>query len=236
MADSPSPVLQLRIQSVGSNVNLWGGYINTDLAMIEQAAKGFQSLAVTGDATISWTNYATANTGAAARLKLTGAPAAACTLTFPGYHNFISVENTTAQAITIKCAGGTGVIIAAGAKALIYCDGVDYYNAAPTVFPTATAVSMGGALTIAGQISGVAAATAGTQAVNKTQMDAAIAAGAIPAATGAVKVDAAAAPGYLYDVLTVSGSLAKTDNGDTMDIGFTFDEGNQVLLGGVFNI
>jgi len=50
MADSPSPVLQLRIQSVGSNVNLWGGYINTDLAMIEQAAKGFQSLAVTGDA------------------------------------------------------------------------------------------------------------------------------------------------------------------------------------------
>lgn len=214
MADSPSLVLQLRIQSVGSNVNLWGGYINTDLAMIEQAAKGFQSLAVTGDATIAWTNYATANTGAAARLKLTGVPAAACTLTFPGYHNFLSVENTTAQIITIKAAGGTGVAIAAGAKALIYCDGVDYYNAAPTVFPAASAVTMRGALTIAGQISGVAAATVGKQAVNKTQMDAAIAAGAIPAATGAVKVDAAAAPGYLYDVLTVSGSLAKTDNGD----------------------
>lgn len=188
------------------------------------------------DATISWTNYATANTGAAARLKLTGAPAAACTLTFPGYHNFISVENTTAQIITIKCAGGTGVAIAAGAKALIYCDGVDYYNAVPTIFPAASAVTMGGALTIAGQISGVSAATVGTQAVNKTQMDAAIAAGAIPAATGAVKVDAAAAPGYLYDVLTVSGSLAKTDNGDTMNIGFTFDEGNQILSGGVLSI
>lgn len=186
------------------------------------------------DATITWTNYATGNTGAAARLKLTGSPAAACTLTFPGYHNFLSVENTTAQTVTIKCAGGTGVAIAAGARASIYCDGVDYYNAAPTVIPGAMTVA--GALTIAGQISGVSAATVGTQAVNKTQMETAIAAGAIPAASGAVKVDAAAAPGYLYDVLTVSGSLVKADNGDTMNIGFTFDEGNQVLLGGVLSI
>lgn len=240
MADSPSPVLQLRIQSVGSNVNLWGGYINTDLAMIEQAAKGYQSLVVTGDATISWTNYATGNTGAAARLKLTGSPAAACTLTFPGYHNFLSVENTTPQTVTLKCAGGTGVAIAAGARALIYCDGVDYYNAAPTIIPgamtVAGAIAATGALTVGGQINGVAAATVGTQAVNKSQMEAAIAAGAIPAASGAVKVDAAAAPAYLYDVLTVSGSLVKTDNGDTMNIGFTFDEGNQVLLGGVLSI
>ncbi len=234
MADSPSPVLQLRIQSVGSNVNLWGGYINTDLAMIEQAAKGYQSLAVTGDATISWTNYATGNTGAAARLKLTGSPAAACALTFPAFQNFLSVENATGQSVTIKCSGGTGVTIAAGQKVLIYCDGVDYYNAAPTVLPGATAIS--GALTVAGQISGVTAATSGTQAVNKTQMEAAIAAGAIPGATGTVKVDSAATPGYLYDVLTVSGSLVKTDNGDTMDIGFSFDEGNQVLLGGVLSI
>ncbi|MGE3476973.1 MAG: hypothetical protein AB7H70_14320 [Rhodospirillaceae bacterium] len=234
MSDSPSPVLQLRIQSVGSNVNLWGGYINTDLGMLEQAAKGYQSLAVTGDATVSWTNYAAGNTGACARLKLTGSPGAACTLTFPAYHNFISVENATAVAVTIKCAGGTGVSIAAGARVLLYCDGVDYYNAAATVIPGATTIA--GALTISGQISGVAAATSGAQAVNKTQMDAAIAAGAIPAATGAVKVDAAATPGYLFDVLTVSGSLVKTDNGDTMNIGFTFDEGNQVLLGGVLSI
>ncbi len=186
------------------------------------------------DATISWTNYTTGNVGAAARLKLTGSPGAACTLTFPAYHNFISVENAASVAVTIKCAGGTGVVLTPGSKALMYCDGVDYYNAAATILPGATSVN--GALTVAGQISGVAAATSGTQAVNKTQMETAIAAGAIPAATGAVKVDAAAAPGYLYDVLTVSGSLVKTDNGDTMNIGFTFDEGNQTLLGGVLSV
>ncbi|MGE3336049.1 MAG: hypothetical protein AB7I36_20625 [Rhodospirillaceae bacterium] len=135
MADSPSAILLQRLQSVGSNVNLWGNYINTDLQMLEQASKGYQSLAVTGDATISWTNYATGNTGAAARLKLTGSPAAACALTFPAFHNFLSVENATPVAVTIKCSGGTGVIIAAGAKALIYCDSVDYHNAGPTIGP-----------------------------------------------------------------------------------------------------
>lgn len=173
MADSPSPVLQLRIQSVGSNVNLWGGYINTDLNMIEQAAKGYQSLAVTGDATVTWTSYATGNTGAAARLKLTGSPAGACVLTFPGYHNFISVENTTAQTITIKCSGGTGVAIPATEKAFLYCDGVDYYNAAPT--------------RMSGKLTNVTAGTTATDAVNKTQMEVAIANAALPATAGTVR-------------------------------------------------
>lgn len=158
------------VQSVGSNVNLWGGYINTDLQIIEQAAKGYQSLAVSGDATVSWTNYVTGNTGAAARLKLTGSPAAPCTLTFPALHNFISVENATAQTVTIACSGGVGVAIAAGQKALLYCDGVDYHNAAPTLFPTAH-------VTFGGQLKNVTAATANGDAVNLLQMNNAIAAG-----------------------------------------------------------
>lgn len=209
MTDSPSPVLQLRIQSVGSNVNLWGGYINTDLGMLEQAAKGYQSLAVTGDATISWTNYATGNTGAAARLKLMGSPGAACTLTFPAYHNFLSVENATTAAVTIKCAGGTGVAIAAGARVLIYCDGVDYYNAAPTIIPAATTIA--GALTISGQISGVAAATSGTQAVNLTQMQAAIAVLATAMSGLVLNSATATAAQYLEDALAVvpGGGISK---------------------------
>jgi hypothetical protein len=211
MTDSPSPVLQLRIQSVGSNVNLWGGYINTDLAMLEQAAKGYQTLAVTGDAAVSWTNYATGNTGAAARLKLTGSPGAPCTLTLPAYHNFISVENATTVAVTIKCSGGTGVSIAAGAKVLIYCDGVDYYNAAPTKFPTAD-------VTFAGKLKGVTAGTDGTDAVNLTQMQAAIAVLAT-AQNGLVFNSATAtAAQYLEDALAVTsgGGLSKTKtNGGT---------------------
>lgn len=229
---SASAILLLRLMTTGEAVNLWGGYLNTSMQTLERASKGYQALAVTGDATISWTNYSASNDGAVAFLKLTGT--ATGVLTFPSLQHFLAVWNANSASVTIKCSGGTGITLTSGQRALLYCDGVDYYNAAPTVFPTGANVTMGGALTVAGKISGVTAGTAATDAVNKTQMDAAIAAGAIPAATGAVKVDAAAAPGYLYDVLTVSGSLVKTDNGDTMDIGFTFDEGNQILLGQVF--
>lgn len=167
MTDTASPILLQRIQSVGSNVNLWGGYINTDLQMLEQASKGYQSLAVTGDATISWTNYTLANTGSCARLKLTGSPAAASTLTFPSYQNFLSVENTTSVAVTIKCSGGTGVSIAAGARATLYCDGVDYYNAAPTISPTTTQNTSSNAYALWGAVQS-AIATAGLPATAGT--------------------------------------------------------------------
>lgn len=122
------------------------------------------------DATVSWTNYATGNTGAAARLKLTGSPGASCTLTFPAFHNFISVENATSVAVTIQCAGGAGVAIAAGQKALLYCDGADYHNAAPTLFPAAN-------VTFGGQLKNVTAGSANGDAVNLLQMNNAIAAG-----------------------------------------------------------
>lgn len=197
MADSPSPILQMRIQSVGSNVNLWGGYINTDLGMLEQAAKGYQTLNVTGDAVVSWTTYALANTGACARLRLTGALTGPAVLTFPSYQNFLSVDNAAGHTVTLKCAGGTGVAIPNGAKAVLYCDGVDYDNAGPTVLGSGN-VTMTGNLTLSGQISGVAPATSGTQAVNKTQMETAIATAALPATAGAVLVSSSdTTAGYL---------------------------------------
>ncbi len=138
MADTPSSILLLRLQSTGSNVNLWGGYINTALSTLERASKGYEALAVTGDATVTWTNYSATNSGAVARLKLTGTLAASATLTFPAYQNFVSVDNAAGAQVTIKCSGGTGVAIANGAKALLYCDGVDYYNAGSTLGPTGT--------------------------------------------------------------------------------------------------
>lgn len=130
MADTPSSILLLRLQSTGSNTNLWGGYINTALSTLEQASKGWQSLAVTGNATISWTNYATGNMGQCAFLKLTGALSSAAILTFPTYQNSILVWNNTGALVTIMCSGGTGVAIPNGRKTLIACDGsTDYYSA-----------------------------------------------------------------------------------------------------------
>lgn len=178
MVDTPSTILLTREQSTGSNVNLWGGYLITTQRTTEQAAKGYQTLAVTGDATIAWTNYATGNIGQCARLKLTGT--ATGTLTFPSYMNFMTVENASTQSITIKCFAGTGVTLTTLQKAFLYCDGTDYYNAGATVFPS-------GNVTFAGQLKGVSTGTANTDATNYAQVTTMIAGATIPAFNGAVK-------------------------------------------------
>jgi len=176
MADTPSNILLLRLQSTGSNTNLWGGYLNTALQTLEQAAKGYQALAITGDTTVSWSNYATGNTGQSARVKVTGTLLQNAAVTMPAYMNLCSFDNQTTGgfAITVKCAGGTGVSIPNGSQASLFCDGVDYFNWAPGVFP--------GAMTINGQIHGVAAGTANTDGVNVAQLAGPIAA-AVPSGT-----------------------------------------------------
>lgn len=180
MTDTASSILLLRLQSTGSNTNLWGGYLNTAMSTIERASKGYQELAVTGDATISWTNYSASNDGAVAALKLTGSPAAS-SLTFPSKQHFLFVYNATSATITIKCSGGTGVALATGQRALLWCDATDFYNAAPTIFPTAD-------ITFAGKLRGVTAGSAATDAVNKTQMETAIATLLAGTVTGLVLV------------------------------------------------
>ena len=236
MADSPSSILLLRIQSVGSNVNLWGGYLNTALQTLERASKGYQALAVTGDATIAWTNYAAGNDGAVAFLKLTGSISAPATLTLPSYQHFVAVWNAAGKPVTLKCAGGTGVSVANGDRVLLFCDGTDYANGAPTIFPAGLTVA--GALTIAGRITGVSAGAATTDAVNVAQMAAAIAA-SVPAGTAGTFLNSIAdtTRGFLTDKLTVSGSLSLTTvnvgGNEQTQIGFTFDEGQTALYAGV---
>lgn len=196
MTDTPSTILLTREQSTGSNTNLWGSYLITTQRQTEQAAKGYQSLAVTGDATISWTLYATGNVGSCARLKLTGALTANATLTLPNYMNRTSVENATAGgfSVTIKCSGGTGVTITNGDKAEIYCDGVDYYNSAATL--------------IGAKLTSVTAGTAGTDAVNLSQMAAAIAA-SVPAGTAGTFLNSIAdtTRGFFTDKYVARGLL-----------------------------
>jgi len=144
MTDTPSSILLTREQSTGSNTNLWGGYLITTQRMTEQAAKGYQTLSVTGDATVSWTNYTTGNTGQCAHLALTGSLTGSATLTFPANMNWLDVHNNAGAAVTIKCSGGTGVTLPQGARALIFCNGTDYFSATPNWMPTASLLANSG--------------------------------------------------------------------------------------------
>jgi hypothetical protein len=57
--------------------------------------------------------------------KLTGSPAGAFVLIHPATKHLFVVNNTTAQAVTVKCSGQTGVALAATEKRLCYCNGTD---------------------------------------------------------------------------------------------------------------
>jgi len=195
MADTPDTILLARLQGTGDNVNLWGGYLNTALQTITRASKGYQALAVTGDATISWSNYSASNDGSVANLKLTGALTAAATLTFPNYMQNINVWNATTGgfAVTIKCSGQTGVSIPNGRKVALFCNGTDFLGAAP------------------GYISDTITLTNDGDIVTKTTLESAIATAALPATSGTVLNSAAdTTAGYLNSKVTVSGALSKS--------------------------
>ncbi len=161
MTDTPSTILLTREQSTGSNTNLWGGYLITTQRQTEQASKGYQTLAVTGNATISWTSYSTGNTGQCAHLKLTGTLSSAATLTFPSYQNVMMVHNTAGATVTIMCSAGTGVAIPNNRRALIYCDATDYYTDTPTWTGDTTTLTNNGDLVSNAQLAAAIAAIVG---------------------------------------------------------------------------
>lgn len=131
MTDTPSSILLTREQSTGSNTNLWGGYLITTQRTTERATKGYQAYAVTGDATISWSNYSSANDYAVAFVKATGTPTASWTHTLPSYQTFFGNWNSTSYTGTLKNAAGTGIGVPANRKALLYSDAVDIGEATP---------------------------------------------------------------------------------------------------------
>lgn len=179
--------------STGSSTNLWGGYLITTQRITEQAAKGYQTLAVTGDATITWTNYTTGNTGQCAHLKLTGTLSATATLTFPAYMNRMLVNNQTGASVKIMCAAGTGVTIPNSRRCAVRCDGSDYTTDTATYTADTVTLANGGDL------------------VTYTALTSAIAVLLSGTVTGLVLNSGSDTTlGYLGQKISVSGALAKS--------------------------
>ena len=180
MVDTPTARNRLRKQELGTNTNTWGdGKLNEVIDAIDQALDGVESIALTGDKTLTSTNYTTSDESLNRVLKFTGALGAAVTVTLPSVEHWYIVINAAGAQVTVKTAAGAGVTMPNGGIALVYCDASDVINCAPTQIPGALTVAGGltlaGAMTVAGKISGVTAGTANTDAVNKAQMDVAIA-------------------------------------------------------------
>jgi hypothetical protein len=183
MVDTPTARFGARKQSLGSNVNTWGDTkLNEVLDLFDRGAKGFQSIAMTGDVTLNWTNYAAGNQGQVQTLKLTGALSGPANVIVPSKEWALTVINAAGATVTIKTSAGTGVAIPTGHQAAVYCDAADVFSAGATLLT--------GALQVNGKVVGVAAGTGASDAINKGQLDAAIAAATTSSSPGTVRISA----------------------------------------------
>ncbi|MBL8630689.1 MAG: hypothetical protein JNM81_13720 [Rhodospirillaceae bacterium] len=212
MVDSATARFGARKQSLGSNVNTWGDTkLNDVLDLFDRGAKGYQAIPMTGGTTLTWTTYATANQGQVQTVKLTGTLSAEANLIIPSKEWAFTVINAAGHTVTVKTSAGTGVAIPTGYQAALYCDGVDVANAAGSVIGGALRVL--GAVRVDGRISNVEAAAVGTDAVNKSQMDVAIALASTSTTPGTARVSSTDTTAKFLDTaLAVSGALSKTLN------------------------
>ena len=230
----------------GASLNTWGTKLNIVIQMLAAMLKA-ATVTMTGVVatdTISFSNGSYVATALPSMLRLTGGGiAAAGTLTLPAVDKWYIIKNICGYAVTAKVSGGTGVSIPNGAIALVFYsapDG-DIVNVSPTLLPGDGVIQ--GALTVAGQIHGLTAGTAATDAVTVGQLAAAIAA-SVPAGTAGTFLQSIAdtTRGFLSDKIQVSGNLAiSTGNAganEYMLITNTYvpDEGQTALYAGVLAI
>jgi hypothetical protein len=133
--------------ATGENSGTWGNVTNVNLgtaieqAMVESATVTFASANVT----LTLTDTNAAQNARAFRLNLTGTTGGARDLIVPAIQKPYIVNNGTADTITVKVSGQTGIAVPASKTMLVYNNGTDVVDAINHL----SALSLGTALPIA---------------------------------------------------------------------------------------
>jgi hypothetical protein len=137
--------LKIQLMATGENSGTWGNVTNTNLgtaieqALVETATVTFASANVT----LTLTDTNAAQNARALRLNLTGTTAGARDLIVPAIQKPYIVNNGTADAITVKVSGQTGVAVPSGKSMILYNNGTDVVEAM-TAMATPLGVASGG--------------------------------------------------------------------------------------------
>jgi hypothetical protein len=129
--------LKIQLMATGENSGTWGNVTNENLgtaleqAIVETATVTFASANVT--LTLSDSNAR--QDARALRLNLTGTTGGARDLIVPAIQKPYIVNNGTADIITVKVSGQTGVAVPAGRSYLLYNNGTDVVNALDGISP-----------------------------------------------------------------------------------------------------
>jgi len=123
--------LKIQLMGTGENSGTWGNVTNVNLgtaieqALVETATVTFASATVT----LTLTDTNAAQDARALRLNLTGTSGGPQDLVVPAIQKPYIVNNGTADTITVKVSGQTGVAVPAGSSYLLYNNGTDVVNA-----------------------------------------------------------------------------------------------------------
>jgi hypothetical protein len=145
MASTYSTNLGIELMGTGDQSGTWGTTTNTNLGtLLEQAIAGYATQAVTdGAATVLTITNGAASTGRNPVIVLTGTITADRVVEVPAKTKLYVFKNSTTGgfSVTVKVTGQTGVTIANGKTAYMFCnatDTVEIFNAPVTEAGTQT--------------------------------------------------------------------------------------------------
>lgn len=123
MPSSYSASLRFELQFTGENVNTWGDKLNTAISRIDTAIAGLETVALTGDHTLTTSNTAE-DQSRAATLKFTGG-AGPFLVTIPSVEKTYIVWNATSGQVTLTTGAGTSVAVDTTDIVWVFCDGTN---------------------------------------------------------------------------------------------------------------
>jgi hypothetical protein len=130
MASTYSPALRIELIGTGDQSGTWGDTTNNNLgSLIEQAITGYQSVTmVDANYTLTTLNGSVDQArNAVIEMVSSGALSGTRSVIVPSSEKVYIVKNATTggQSITVRTSGGTGITIANGKTALLYCNGTN---------------------------------------------------------------------------------------------------------------
>lgn len=135
-----STSLRFELQETGTNLNLWGGKLNTAISRVDDSVAGWLTKALTADYTLTTAN-GSADEARMAMLKFTGT--GAFTVTIPAVSKRYDIWNACTGILTVSN-GSASVTIQPGEKVAVMTDGgANIARIQPTDFGSARITSVG---------------------------------------------------------------------------------------------
>ena len=171
--------LKIQLMATGENSGTWGNVTNDNLGVaLEEAIVGSEDVTfASGTVTLTLTNTNASQTARNLRLNLLGTSGGAQNLIVPAIEKVYIINNTCADAITVKNNSGTGIAVPAGKTMYVYNNGTNVLDAITHL----TSLTLATALPVAS--GGTGSNTATFSGANITSLNAsAITSGTVPTA------------------------------------------------------